>query len=118
MDASSYYAPYAEWSLISNITRGTGNNNFSPDNPVTREELAVILVNFAKAMGYVLPSDEGSKSFEDDSTISPWAKEAIEILRNAGIMNGDTDNSFNPKAPATRAEIAAVLQRFIELMEI
>jgi len=118
VDASSYYAPYAEWSLISNITRGTGSNNFSPDNPVTREELAVILVNFAQAMGYVLPSGEGSKSFEDDSTISPWASEAIEILRNAGIMNGDTDNNFNPKAPATRAEIAAVLQRFIELMGI
>ncbi|WP_312699660.1 S-layer homology domain-containing protein [Sedimentibacter sp.] len=118
VDASSYYAPYAEWSLISNITRGTDGNNFSPDNPVTREELAVILVNFAKTMGYVLPSDEGAKSFEDDSTISPWAREAIEILRSTGIMNGDTGNNFNPKAPATRAEIAAVLQRFIELMEI
>lgn len=116
VDTASYYAPYAEWSLISNITRGTGNNNFSPDNPVTREELAVILVNFAKAMGYRLPSGEGAEAFGDDSSISTWAREAIGIMRNANIMNGDTNNSFNPKAPATRAEIAAVLQRFIELM--
>lgn len=118
VDMSSYYGPYAEWSLRSNITRGTGNNSFSPDNPVTREELAVILVNFATAMRYYLPSGEGAKSFTDNSTISPWAMEAIEIMRNANIMNGDTNNNFNPKAPATRAEIAAVLQRFIELMGI
>ncbi len=118
VSASSYYAPYAEWSLISNITRGTGSKNFSPDNNVTREELAVILVNFAKAMGYELPSGEGAESFVDDGAISPWAKEEIEIMRNANIMNGDTNNNFNPKAPATRAEIAAVLRCFIELMGI
>ncbi|HCX60854.1 S-layer homology domain-containing protein [Sedimentibacter sp.] len=116
VDMSSYYGPYAEWSLRSNITRGTGNNNFSPDSPVTREELAVILVNFASAMRYYLPSGEGAQSFADNSTISPWAMEAIEIMRNADIMQGDPDNNFNPKAPATRAEIAAVLQRFIEYM--
>ena len=116
VDMSSYYGPYAEWSLRSNITRGTGNNNFSPDNPVTREELAVILVNFANAMGYNLPSGEGAQSFADGSTISPWAMEAIEIMRNANIMQGDPSNNFNPQAPATRAEIAAVLQRFIEYM--
>ncbi len=118
VDISFYYGPYAEWSLRSNITRGTGNNSFSPENPVTREELAVILVNFATAMRYYLPSGEGAQSFADGSTISPWAMEAIEIMRNANIMNGDTNNNFNPKAPATRAEIAAVLQRFIELMGI
>ncbi len=116
VDMSSYYGPYAEWSLINNITRGTGNNNFSPDNPVTREELAVILVNFVKAMRYYLPSGEGAQSFADGSAISPWAMEAIEIMRNANIMQGDPGNNFNPKAPATRAEIAAVLQRFIEYM--
>ena len=116
VDISSYYGPYAEWSLRNNITRGTGSNNFSPDNPVMREELAVILVNFAKAMGYYLPSGEGAQSFADGSTISPWAMEAIEIMRNANIMQGDPGNNFNPKAPATRAEIAAVLQRFIEYM--
>ncbi len=116
VDMSSYYGPYAEWSLRSNITRGTGNNNFSPDSPVTREELAVILVNFVSAMRYYLPSGEEAQSFADNSTISPWAMEAIEIMRNANIMQGDQDNNFNPKAPATRAEIAAVLQRFIEYM--
>ncbi|NYB74799.1 S-layer homology domain-containing protein [Sedimentibacter hydroxybenzoicus DSM 7310] len=116
VDMSSYYGSYAEWSLRSNITMGTGNNSFSPDNPVTREELAVILVNFAKAMRYYLPSGEGAQSFADGSTISPWAMEAIEIMRSANIMQGDPDNNFNPKAPATRAEIAAVLQRFIEYM--
>lgn len=118
VDMASYYRPYAEWSLISNIARGTGNNNFSPDKPVTREELAVILVNFARAMGYALPSGEGAGAFADDSSISPWAMEAIEIMRNANIMQGDPSNRFNPKSPATRAETAAVLQRFIKLMGI
>ncbi|WP_313164646.1 S-layer homology domain-containing protein [Sedimentibacter sp.] len=116
VDMSSYYGPYAEWSLRSNITRGTGSNSFSPDSPVTREELAVILVNFASAMRYYLPSGEGAQSFADNSNISPWAIEAIEIMRNTSIMQGDPGNNFNPKAPATRAEIAAVLQRFIEYM--
>lgn len=114
VDMSSYYGPYAEWSLISNITRGTGNDNFSPDNLVTREELAVILVNFAKAMGYELASGEGAQSFEDGSFISTWAKEAVEIMRNSNIIQGDPNNNFNPKAPATRAEIATVLQGFID----
>jgi hypothetical protein len=118
VDMESYYAAYAEWSLKNNITQGTGNGNFSPEKPVTREELAVILVNFAKVMGYELPSNEGVKSFGDSSSISQWAKEAIEILRNADIMNGDPSNNFNPKASATRAEIAAVLQRFIDYMKL
>ena len=113
VDISSYYGPYAEWSLISNITRGTGNDNFSPDNSVTREELVVILVNFTKAMGYNLPSGEGAQSFEDGSSISSWAKEAVEIMRNSNIIQGDPNNNFNPKTPATRAEIATILKGFI-----
>lgn len=116
VDMASYYRPYAEWSLKNNIVQGTGNGNFSPENFVTREELAVILVSYARAMGYELSSVEGAQFFEDYSSISIWAREAIEIMRNANIMLGDSSNSFNPKAPATRAEIAAVLQRFIDYM--
>lgn len=118
VDMASYYGPYAEWSLKNNIVKGTGAGNFSPENSVTREELAVILLNFARAMEYELPSGEGAQAFEDDSSISPWAREAVEIMRNANIMQGDPSNSFNPKAPATRAEIAAVLQRFIDYMKL
>ena len=118
VDINSYYGAYAEWSYKNNITKGTGNNNFSPEKPITREELAIILVNFAKVMGYKLPSETEVNSFADDSTISSLAKEAIQILQSAGVVQGNQNNNFNPKAFATRAEIATVLQRFIELLRL
>lgn len=111
----SYYLPYIEWAYKKGIVNGVGNNQFAPDKAVTREEMAVILQNYAKATGYTLSVTQTSVTFADSSRISSYAKDAVKAMLQSGIMTGDQNNRFNPKACATRAEVAAVVQRYVKL---
>jgi hypothetical protein len=112
--AGKYYLPYIEWALKNNIIGGVGDNRFAPDSNVTREQMAVILQNYANAAGIALPSAPAA-SFADGGAISGWAKDAAAAMQQAAIMTGDQNNRFYPKAGATRAEVAAVLHRYIHL---
>ena len=111
-----YYMSYIEWASKNGIVNGIGDNKFDPDRPMTREQMAVIMQNYAKAMGFTLPEVHAANSFADDMNISNYAKEAVKQMQMAGIIKGKGDNLFDPQGTATRAEISAVLRRFIELM--
>ena len=111
-----YYMGYIEWASKNGIVNGIGDNKFDPDRPITREQMAVIIQNYAKAMGFTLPEVHAANSFADDMNISSYAKDAVKQMQMAGIIKGKSDNLFDPQGTATRAEISAVLHRFIELM--
>lgn len=113
--AGTYYLPYIEWACKKGIISGIGNKQFAPDKAVTREELAAILQNYAKATGYILPVTREAITFADNSSISSLAANAVKAMQQAGIMAGERSNKFNPKASATRAEVAAALQRYVKL---
>ncbi len=113
--AGTYYLSYIEWACKKGIFSGIGNKRFAPDKAVTREELAVILQNYAKATGYILPVTREAVTFADNSSISSFAKDAVKAMQQAGIMAGEQNNKFNPKASATRAEVAIALQRYAKL---
>jgi len=113
--AGSYFLPYVEWAYQKGIISGVGGDQFVPDRNVTREEVAVILKNYAKATGYTLPVTRTPVTFADNSSIGSYARDAVKAMQQAGIMIGEQNNAFHPKANATRGSVAATLQRYIDL---
>lgn len=113
--ADAFYAPYIEWAAHNNLINPTVGNLFNPDGTVTREQMAVIMSNYAGLTGYSIPAPLNETSFADSDAISPWAANQVKAMREAGIIKGKEENIFDPQANATRAQIAAVLHRFVEI---
>ena len=113
--AGKYYLPYVEWAYKKVIVSGIGNGKFAPERAVTREKIALILQNYAKATGYTLPVTRETITFADNSSISSTYAGAIMAMQQAGIMVGGSGNKFNPKTGVTRAEVAAMLHRYVKL---
>ena len=114
--ADAYYAPYVNWAAEKGIVSGTSATTFSPDTNITREQMAVIMAGYAKKMGYDLPVVHEAVTFADNAQISSWAAKEVKAMQQAGIMAGKGGNRFDPKGTATRAEVATVLRRFVEIV--
>ncbi len=112
--ATASYAPYVNWAAGTGIISTTNKITFAPDAGVTREQLAVILTNYAKTMGYDLPAAHKTVPFADQGQISSPSKTAVSTTQQAGILPGKDGNRFDPQTTATRAETATALRRFIE----
>jgi predicted outer membrane repeat protein len=112
-----YYAGYVEWAKETGIVKGITDRLFMPDKAVTRQDLAVLIVRYAEYFGIELPIIREYSGFEDSADISDYAREAIAACFKAGIINGDSGNRFNPKSNVTRAEFAAMLNRFVDTTE-
>ena len=111
----AYYMGYIEWASKNNIVNGVGNGRFAPDQSITREQMAVIMSNYAKTIGYTLPKVHIENIFTDNAKISTYAKEDVKQMQMAGVISGKNGNLFDPQGTATRAEVSAVLRRFVEL---
>lgn len=112
----AYYMNYIEWASNNNIINGVGNGKFAPDQSITREQMAVIMSNYAKTIGYTLPKVHIENIFTDNAKISTYAKEDVKQMQMAGVISGKNGNLFDPQGTATRAEVSAVLRRFVELV--
>lgn len=113
--AGSYYLGYVEWASKNGIVKGTSTTTFAPDSAITREQMAMIMQNYAKAIGFNLPKVHTEINFADNAKISTYAKAAVKQMQMAGVLTGKNDNRFDPQGTATRAEVSAVLKRFVEL---
>lgn len=99
------------------IVAGTGNSTFKPNAPITRQEMATMAAQALKvAKGYYVtnPSEKLSQ-FADAGQIQPWAIESAALVVNKGIIRGVTDNSFDPKGVATRAQAAVIMYQIFNL---
>ena len=114
--ADAYYAPYVNWAAQTGIVTGVTATTFAPDTNINREQMAVIMANYAKKLGYDLPQTLKAVTFADNANISSWAKDAVRAMQQAGILAGKNGNKFDPKGTATRAEVATVLRRFVEIV--
>ena len=114
--ADAYYAPYVNWAAQTGIVTGVTATTFAPDTNINREQMAVIMANYAKKLGYDLPQTLKAVTFADNAQISSWAKDAVRAMQQAGILAGKNGNKFDPKETATRAEVATVLRRFVEIV--
>ncbi|WP_242822006.1 S-layer homology domain-containing protein [Peptoanaerobacter stomatis] len=111
----SPYRPYIEWAYSKGIVYGIGDGTFAPDKSITREEMAVIFERYAKATGYHIPVNRQANIYADKENIGSEYKEAVTAMQQSGIMMGVEGNRFNPKGTATRAEVSAMLGRYIKL---
>jgi uncharacterized protein YjdB len=116
VSAGSYYAPYVNWAVRYGIANGMGDGTFAPDEPVTREQLAVLLQRFASIYNYELVgSGSVTDSFADAGQIQDYARDAVEAMRSTGLLQGAENQNgtydFLPQESATRAQCAVVLQR-------
>ena len=113
--ADSYYANAVIWAEQNGIVTGTSETTFAPNDNITREQLAAIMLRFAKYKGYDISISENTNilSFDDFADISEYAIPAMQYAAGAGLINGKSKSTLNPKDGATRAEAAAILQRFL-----
>ena len=111
----SSYRPYIEWAYSKGIIYDTGDGKFAPDKSITREEMAVIFERYAKVTGYEIPVTRKAGSYEDIENIGSEYMAAVKAMQQAGIMTDIDKNKFNPKGEATRAEVSAMLSRYIKL---
>ncbi len=107
---------YVEWATKNGIAKGIGDGKFAPEQKITREQMAVIIANYAKVMRINLPKVQGENTFADNPKISTYAQEAVNAMQMAGVISGKEGNEFDPQGTATRAEVSAVVMRFVKLM--
>ena len=97
---------------VSNVVLGS----FAPDQSITREEMAVLLVKYADTLGIVLPKVETATAFADQNQISAQAVADIRKLQQAGVLEGKTLQTFAPRENLTRADLCTTLRLFLEMM--
>lgn len=109
-----YYSAYLLKAKEIGLTQGIGNNLFAPDKPITRQEMFVLLYNILNQLDEMpLPEDPNRiMEFQDESSLSAWAKEPTLLLYQSGIIEG-SNNQLNPKGTATRAEMAQILYNLL-----
>ncbi|MCL2337370.1 MAG: S-layer homology domain-containing protein [Firmicutes bacterium] len=111
----TWYTDAITWAAKNGVVSGYGNGKFGPAEKVTREQLAVIIFNYAQ---FVNKGPVGQWAirvdFKDIAAISDWAFEGVMFCRLQNIITGLPDGAFDPKGEATRAEAAAMLRRFID----
>ncbi len=111
--AESWYAPAIKWATDMEIVRGNGDDTFCPNDPVTREQICVLIVNYIeKYLDITLSQATEKVPFNDEDLISSWAYDAVYLCRASDLVRGIGDNLFAPLNTATRAEGTTLLVNF------
>lgn len=105
---SAWYSPYIAWAAQKGYVNGVTAATFAPDDNITREQMAAVIVRFINAEGYNLNVSGSTLSFTDANKISNYAKEAVGTLCATGILCGRNGGDFAPQDSATRAESVKV----------
>ena len=118
-DSEGHWAEaYIAWAKDKGIVEGVSATKFDPEAPITREQMATIFGRYALKQGIELPkSDNAAGSFPDADKISEYAREFVELMRIAGILNGYEDGTFRPQGNATRAEAAKLFSLFLSITD-
>ncbi len=111
-----WYAQGTAWAAQAGIVSGYGDGTFGPEDPITREELAVMLYGYAGYLGLETAGQAELSTFADSGEVSPWAAEAVAWAVDAGILGGKDGGLLDPAGGATRAEAAAMLQALVSWM--
>ena len=111
---NDYFYPYVMWAVENGVVSGLSDSKFGSSNNITREQMAVMLYNFAKSQSIELSNIYSGSNFKDVGKISSWAVESVNALVKAGILNGRDNGNFDPKGTATRAEIATMFVKFLD----
>lgn len=109
---NTWYSDAVTWAADAGIVNGTDPGLFEPDVNITREQLATIIYRYAVAYGYDTSAAGSIIGYTDSAYISDWAQTALIWTIGAGIIDGKDNNKLDPTGNATRAEAAAIIERF------
>ena len=109
----TWYTDAVIWAAANDIVNGIGDNQFGPENTLTREQLVTMLYRYAQNKGYDVTASADLSGYPDAGQIQSWAQEAMTWAVAEGIVEG-MDGNLNPAGSATRAQIATILMRFCE----
>ncbi len=114
--SGSWYAKAVAWASESGIVKGYGNGNFGPEDPITREQMAVMLWRYAQAKGRDVSVGENTNilSYTDIDQTGEWAIPALQWATGSGVMTGRGNGVLDPAGKATRAEAATMLTRYLK----
>lgn len=116
VEKGAYYENAVSWAQQNGVVKGISETEFAPDAPITREQIAAILHRYAQWKGIDVSVGEDSNilSYRDFDMISEYAIAPLQWAAGTGLLKGRTETTLNPRDNATRAEIAAILRRFLE----
>ena len=113
--SGGYYAAAVQWAAANGIAEGTSKTEFSPNAPITREQLAAMLFRYAMYDGLTAVAlSENLISFPDEQQLSDWAIPAMQWAVGSGIINGTPEGKLAPQSTATRAQAAAMIGRYLK----
>ena len=113
VEADTWYTDAVAWAAQNGIVNGVSDTEFAPGDDITREQLAAILYRYAACQGYDVSQRADLSGFGDAESISGYAQEALSWAHAQGLVLGFEDGSLRPQGTASRAQIAAVLMRFL-----
>ena len=113
--SGAWYRPAVVWAYQNGIVNGVSATRFDPDANVTREQMVSMLQRYASRVGDCTGSASALRPFSDAYSVSAWAKPAMQWAVQNGLINGVGNNRLDPQGLATRAQIAAVINRFCEM---
>ena len=114
VEAGRWYADAITWTAENGIFAGYSKDKFGPDDPITREQLTAIFYRYADYKGYKLTVTGNLDKFEDADKITDYANTVMQWAVGNGLIKGKAETLLDPQGTATRAEIAAMLHRFVE----
>ena len=116
--SGSYYAAAVSWAQENGIVKGTSDTTFSPDQNISREQIATILMRYVEYKNETLDANSGlvASSFADYSSVSGYAKDAMDWAVSVGLISGKDTDTLAPNGIATRAEAATLLQRLSNVL--
>ncbi|GFZ87299.1 hypothetical protein GCM10008018_36910 [Paenibacillus marchantiophytorum] len=113
VNANDYYSDAIAWANQNNIVNGIDQTRFAPNQSVTREQLAQILFNYAKANKLNVSANQSLETFTDAKKISTWAVDAMKWSISNNLLSGKGNDILDPTGEASRAEVAAIINRFM-----
>ena len=117
--AGTWYTDSVAWAAKKGIVNGISATEYAPNQPITREQMAVMLYNYAVYAGIDVSGVDSSavSAMPDASDISSWASGAVAWAYDRGLMTGTDEGRLEPSRISTRAEVATIFERFVKMTE-
>lgn len=110
-----WYSSAIVWAAENKIVNGMGDGTYKPTGDLTREQIAVLLYNYANLLGLDTSARADLSTISDGNAVSSWAMDAMAWAVHVGLFQGDANGMLTPRDSATRAAVAVLLQRFEQL---
>ncbi len=114
-EPGAWYENALNWAYGKELISGYSAAIFGPNNPLTREQMAVLILRAAEEFEINLTETKAKTTFSDEKDIASWAYDAVYAMQKAGIIGGRPDDSFDPQGTLPRAEMAKVMYYTLEL---